>query len=69
MFRRKSIIYSILFVLGTACQPGTTNSDSVAKKYLEIYGFPNVYEKSLNDINFLLITSDQHHWMAMGYNI
>jgi arylsulfatase A-like enzyme len=40
----------------------------VAKKYHETYLNTEVSDKILNDINFLLITSDQHHWMAMGYN-
>jgi arylsulfatase A-like enzyme len=63
----KFITFALLVLLGLGCQPDGSN-DKVAKKYLKTYGEMEVSDKILNDINYLLITSDQQHWMAMGYN-
>jgi len=43
----------------------SVNLESIYQKY---YGQPVEKRVSKDAPNMLLITSDQHHWMAMGYN-
>ncbi len=50
------------------CHAQKTDNNKINKQYLKTYGQPEKASQELSGLNFLLITSDQHHWMTMGYN-
>lgn len=62
------IQYSAIIFIGAACHSDSVNEDKIMQEYLKTFGEPVEKQQNLTGVNFLVITSDQHHWMAMGYN-
>lgn len=68
---RNNVIVKFLLILALVKIGVNSNAQvdaKIEKQYQKVYG--KISKDTLNpgDLNFLLITSDQHHWMAMGYN-
>lgn len=68
MRARCILVHFTSLIILAACQSEKHQGDKVLEKYREVFGENEPNEKLTTGINFLLITSDQHHWMAMGYN-
>jgi len=68
MRQKYTISYAVIFILITACQSNTNNSTQIRNKYTGVYGEAEKRQQELTGLNFLLITSDQQHWITMGFN-
>lgn len=68
--RAEQGIFYLFTMLLTAGIAGYGQAQSLTEKEFEkVYGkFDPTAGNELSGLNFLLITSDQQHWMAMGYN-
>jgi arylsulfatase A-like enzyme len=68
---RRFGIFSLL-VLGSVVVENTYGQnklpEAIINEYQKLYGSPASPILNKTGLNFLLITDDQHHWMAMGYN-
>ncbi|WP_198416701.1 sulfatase family protein [Marinilabilia rubra] len=62
----KCLLILALSIMGSYSEAQV--DEVIERKFQKVYG--KVSEDSVysGDLNFLLITSDQHHWLAMGYN-
>ncbi|MCU4157876.1 sulfatase-like hydrolase/transferase [Carboxylicivirga sp. A043] len=66
-----TVVIKILLILALIKIGVNTNAQvyaKIEKQYQKVYGTPEKDSINPSELNFLLITSDQHHWMAMGYN-
>ncbi len=70
--KKNSHIIVLLLVLTATqainCNAQKTDNKKISREYLKAYGQVIEASQELSGLNFLLITSDQQHWMTIGYN-
>lgn len=70
MIKLFGFIKAVLLIGLTSCSLSPVNNakSKIELQYEKVYGEKQVSKGNNTGLNFLLITSDQQHWMTMGYN-
>ncbi|MGN0188713.1 MAG: sulfatase [Candidatus Cryptobacteroides sp.] len=64
----KGIIITVMSGSCAACVNGNGQNETLEQAYARTFGVSEPVKAEEGSPNILLITSDQHHWMYMGYN-